>query len=527
MTGDLGWDEKQRVYSITEETKRFAGIVGSPAARDLSVMPYQEEPRDVPIRFAVDVSPEAMDSEYIPIVIAGGVAGRDEAKATYDRLLRSARDLYEKNVAHYRSLQERTVSLTTPDDRLDTAFAWAKVGVDKGLATNPTLGTGLLAGFRTSGQSERPGFAWMFGRDALWTALAIHSYGDFPAARTALEFLRKFQRADGKIPHEISQSAGLIPWFTDYKYPWESADATPLYVIAQADHWRATGDLAFLRGSWPSIVKAWRFSAATDTDGNGLIENTRFGHGWTEGSPPYPPHEEIYLQGIWVEASRAVAELADVMKDAALASAARTAAERARAAIEATYWLAGPRLLRLRHRPGQAGEGLQRRARPPPRRPPGPHRGPARPDAGGRGHGAAGGPALVARPGPRALAVRDRSPGLGGHRHRLGRAPHLVAQRAVRPAVVPLRLGVAALHGLGLGGGVPVRPPARRLPGLDGERAPDLPGRARLRHRAAVRGPQRALRPVLAPPGLVGGHGRLPAAARDAGDRGRGAAAGR
>jgi glycogen debranching enzyme len=342
MTGDLGWDEKQRVYSITEETKRFAGIVGSPGARDLSVMPYQEEPRDVPIRFAVDVRPEAMEAEYIPIVIAGGVAGRDQAKATYDRLLGTARALYEKNVAYYRSLQERTVSVTTPDERLNTAFAWAKVGVDKGLATNPMLGTGLVAGFRTSGQSERPGFAWMFGRDALWTALAIHSYGDFPAARTALEFLRKVQRADGKIPHEISQSAGLVPWFTDYEYPWASADATPLYVIAQADHWHATGDAAFLRESWASIDKAWRFSAATDTDGNGLIENTKFGHGWTEGSPPYPPHEEIYLQGIWVEASRAVAELADVMKDAALATAARAAAERGRAAIDATYWLSGP-----------------------------------------------------------------------------------------------------------------------------------------------------------------------------------------
>ena len=342
MTGDLGWDEKQRVYSITEETKRFAGIVGSPAARDLSVMPYQEEPRDVPIRFAVDVRPEDAASQLVPIVIAGSVTGRDDAKATYDRLLSSARALYEKNVEYYRSLQERTVSLETPDDRLDTAFAWAKVGVDKGVATNPLLGTGLVAGFRTSGESERPGFAWMFGRDALWTALAVHSYGDFPVARTALEFLRKVQRADGKIPHEISQSAGLIPWFTDYKYPWESADATPLYVIVQADHWRASGDLAFLRESWPSIAKAWRFSAATDTDNNGLIENTKFGHGWTEGSPPYPPHEEIYLQGIWVEACRSVAELADVMKDAALASSARAFAERTRAALESTYWLSSP-----------------------------------------------------------------------------------------------------------------------------------------------------------------------------------------
>ena len=147
--------------------------------------------------------------------------------------------------------------------------------------------------FRTSGESERPGFAWMFGRDALWTSLAVHSYGDYPAARTALEFLRKLQRDDGKIPHEISQSATLVPWFKDYEYPWASADATPLYVVLQADHFRHTGDRDFLRASWDSIVKAWRFSAATDTDGNGLIENGKFGHGWTEGSPPYPPHEEI------------------------------------------------------------------------------------------------------------------------------------------------------------------------------------------------------------------------------------------
>ena len=84
------------------------------------------------------------------------------------------------------------------------------------MVTNPLLGTGLVAGFRTSGESERPGFAWFFGRDALWTVLASTSIGDFDTARTALEFLQKFQRDDGKIPHEISQSASLIPWFTDY-----------------------------------------------------------------------------------------------------------------------------------------------------------------------------------------------------------------------------------------------------------------------------------------------------------------------
>jgi glycogen debranching enzyme len=339
MTGNVGFDEKEQVYSLTEETNKFAAVLGSPGAHDVSLMPYQEEPRDVPVRFVIDVPGEGHRPAFVPIVIAGSVEGRDKAKATYDRLLSSARALYEENVDYYRRLQERTLVVDTPDDRLDTALLWAKVGVDKGLATNPQLGTGLVAGFRTSGESERPGFAWMFGRDALWTSLAIHSYGDFEAARTALAFLRKLQRGDGKIPHEISQSAGIIPWFTDYKYPWESADATPLYVALQGDHWRYTGDRDFLRASWPSIVKAWRFTEATDTDGNGLVENSPFGHGWTEGSPPYPPHEEIYLQGVWIEACRGLAEMADVMADPALAARARAAAERTRAAVEKTYWL--------------------------------------------------------------------------------------------------------------------------------------------------------------------------------------------
>jgi glycogen debranching enzyme len=340
MTPNLEWDEKARVYLLTEESRRFVGVLGSPGARDLSVMPYQEEPKDVPIRFEIEAAPAATRTGLIPIVLAGSVAGRAEARAAYDRILGSLPALYARNVAHHRRLQAQTLSVATPDPDLDRSFAWAKVGIDKGLATNPLLGTGLLAGFRTSGDSERPGFGWFFGRDTLWTALALHAYGDFAAAKQSLEFLRRVQRADGKVPHEISQSAPFLPWFTDYPYPWNSADATPLFVIAQADHWRVTGDRGFLDASWEATLKAWRFSAATDTDGNGLVENTSFGHGWVEGGDLYPAHEEIYQQGVWIEACRGLAELAEVRGERGLADEARRSAERTRAAVEKTYWLA-------------------------------------------------------------------------------------------------------------------------------------------------------------------------------------------
>jgi glycogen debranching enzyme len=370
QTGNIGWNAAANSYELSEESGRFAGLIGSPAAREGSIMPYQEEPRDVPIRFTIDAGTSDFARALVPIVITGSVTGLADARATYTRVLNDVPSLFTRTVEHYTNLLERTVDITTPDARLDTFYRWAKVGVDKGVAVNPLLGTGLIAGFRTSGESERPGFAWFFGRDAIWTTFALNAYGDGETTRTALTFLRKFQRADGKIPHEISQSASLLPWFTDYPYAWASADATPLYVEGYGDYWRASGDTAFVKDAWPSILSAWRFSAATDTDGNALIENTTVGHGWVEGGALSPPHEEIYLQGVWVEAQRSLAGMAEAVGDAATAKAASVGAERTRRAIEDILWQedAGayayatklPRTARILAEPGPNREKRQR-----------------------------------------------------------------------------------------------------------------------------------------------------------------------
>ena len=338
-SANVGWDAQAQAYDLTEDSGRFAARIGVPGGTDRSVMPYQEEPRDVPLEFTIDVSPERARRELIPIIVTGAIDGAASARATYDRVAGNIPSLYRRTVEHYASLAGSTAAVTTPDARVDRAFTWAIVGMDKGFATNPALGTGLLAGFRTSGNSERPGFAWYFGRDALWTSLGLTAAGNAAAARTALEFLAKYQRDDGKIPHEISQSATLVPWFTAFPYAWASADATPLYVIAHADAWRAGGDRAFLERHWPSILKAYRFSAATDADANHLIDNTGVGHGWVEGGALYPPHEEIYQQGVWLEALRSLLEMATALGDAGTAEAVRTAAERTRAAVESTYWV--------------------------------------------------------------------------------------------------------------------------------------------------------------------------------------------
>ena len=70
-----------------------------------------------------------------------------------------------------------------------------------------------------------------------------------------------------------------------------------------------------------------------------LIENTGVGHGWVEGGALYPAHEEIYMQGVWVEALRGLGELADVMNDQGLAADVRATVKRVQDAVERVYWL--------------------------------------------------------------------------------------------------------------------------------------------------------------------------------------------
>jgi glycogen debranching enzyme len=338
QTANVSWQAATHTYTVGEESGRFAAVIGAPGAQDAAIQPYQEEPRDVPFRFVIDASGRRA-GDLIPIVIAGSVTGAAGARAAYERVAGSLDVEYRKTVEHYRRLHTETTTVIGPDDRLNQAFAWAKVGIDKGLATNPLVGTGLVAGFRTSGDSERPGYAWYFGRDALWTTFATTASGDLDTTRRALDFLAKYQREDGKVPHEISQSATLVPWFDGYPYAWASADATPLFVIAHADLFQSSGDLDYLRASWPSILRAYRFTKATDLDGNGLVENTTFGHGWVEGGALYPPHEEVYQQGLWIEAQRGFAEMATALGEDALAAEARAGAGATREATERAYWL--------------------------------------------------------------------------------------------------------------------------------------------------------------------------------------------
>jgi len=85
--------------------------------------------------------------------------------------------------------------------------------------------------------------------------LALDAESDFAHTRTALDFLSKYQRADGKVPHEISQGANFVPWFSDYAYAYASADATPLYIVVMNDYVVGSGDVAFAQAEVGQLVE--------------------------------------------------------------------------------------------------------------------------------------------------------------------------------------------------------------------------------------------------------------------------------
>jgi glycogen debranching enzyme len=133
----------------------------------------------------------------------------------------------------------------------------------QGVVQNPFLGEGLAAGFDVSHDDQRPGFGWFFGRDSEWTSLALDAEGDFSTARNAMDFISKYQRADGKVPHEISQSANFLDWFKKTPFAYASADATPLFIIAVNDYVTRSGDVEFARQKWDNLWRAYEFLQST------------------------------------------------------------------------------------------------------------------------------------------------------------------------------------------------------------------------------------------------------------------------
>jgi GH15 family glucan-1,4-alpha-glucosidase len=332
------WDKDQRAFFLGEETKKFAAFVGSPTATE-ERREYQTNYSESAVNsFLLGVTNKGKDTKLI--VMAGSLEGRPQAETTYKKLATGYTELLRTSVEYYNKYLNETLSVEVPDLQIQQAYDWSRISMLQGLVNNPFLGTGLVAGYRTSGESQRPGFAWFFGRDSMWTSLALNAAGDFATTRTALQFISKYQREDGKMPHEIAQAASFVPWFKDFPYGYASADATPLYIIAMNDYVTESGDIAFAKEKWDSIWKAYQFLRST-YDTQGFPKNFGVGHGWVEGGPLLPVESEFYHSGLGVEALRALSNLARLTAQDARAAELSQDFEKQIKKLNDAFWLVG------------------------------------------------------------------------------------------------------------------------------------------------------------------------------------------
>jgi glycogen debranching enzyme len=332
------WDHKLKAYIISEPTGRNHGIIGSPAARGLSYTPAHML-SDTPNEFKIEIpDPNTAKDKYIPIVMAGGKGPREDVLNVYERIITNPELFYRKNVIHFKTLRENTLSVRTPNPKLDLAYEWAKVAYDNLVVENPDLGKGLVAGLGASGTSGRPGFGWFFGGDAFINTFSLLSCGAHQTARDALAFTQKWQRKDGKMAHELSQAAAYIDWWNDYHYGYIHGDTTPYYIAAVYDYAKKTGDVAFIKKSWDSLKTAYEWCLSTDENRDGLMDNQKAGLGALEYGALTGIETDIYLASVWVRAAYAMNQLSEIMGDKAYAAEAAEQFKKASSAFDQKFW---------------------------------------------------------------------------------------------------------------------------------------------------------------------------------------------
>ena len=356
----LVWNEDAKAFLFSESRRKINAFLGSPAVTQASDVPAHmlsaERPQLVlGVGSAADryTAPKLgeppgknvnLHVAYIPIVLAGGEMPRDSALALYRRLIEpgAAEQEWRKRVAHADSLRHTMFSLHSPDSLLNRAVEYAKINLDESYVCNPDLGCGLVAGYGPSGAaSDRPGFGWFFGGDASINALAMTGSGLGDLVRQGtLRFFAKYQRADGKITHEISQGAGKVDWFGQYPYAFYHGDTTPFWILAFGEYWKQTADTALVRELFPNLRRAFQWSRATDRNGDGLMENPSAGAGALEvGDLQIGILSDVYMSGVWIAALDRFARMADAMGEKALAASARSLRATAMRTLETRLWL--------------------------------------------------------------------------------------------------------------------------------------------------------------------------------------------
>jgi glycogen debranching enzyme len=207
-----------------------------------------------------------------------------------------------------------------------------------------------------------PWFSVPFGRDGLVTGLQTlwrapqlaRGVVGYLAATQANRTSHAQDAEPGKVLHETRDGEMAALGEVPFRRYYGSHDATLLFVILAAEHWRRTADRRMAAALWPHVERAlgWMERHA-DPDGDGFLEYARrtdsglLQQGWkdsydsifhADGALAEPPIALCELQGYAYAARRGAADLADALGHPRRARRLREAAADLQARFDKAFW---------------------------------------------------------------------------------------------------------------------------------------------------------------------------------------------
>lgn len=143
----------------------------------------------------------------------------------------------------------------TPDSVINDGALWSKVNMRRVMAKYPT---GWLF-------TNDPGvMSNVVGRDCAWFVIG-NDYFMPEFSRSIMDKWSQLQYPSGKLPEYVNALTDAVE-----DDGLNINDDTPLYVLAANHHYRASGDIDWLRSIYPSLAKAGRY-IVSQMDGRDLV----------------------------------------------------------------------------------------------------------------------------------------------------------------------------------------------------------------------------------------------------------------
>lgn len=332
---EVRWSGTLPGYVLSESTDGYSAVLASQQIRSHQPIVNSTRREDLTQTFTLHPVPGAAGASEATLYVALLPPGEAEPAAALQKLRARESAWRDESAAQARAWNADGLSITTPDDAINRALAWAETDLNQAWACDAKIGCGVVAGFGPSRGQRRPQYDWFFGGDGMVATDALLATGHLQRARAELEFILRYQNpSNGMLWHEISQSAGFLDW-SRYPYLYEHIDLTFDFLSTLGDYLAATGDTQFLSGHWAAIEAAFHFCQSLIAPDTGLpvIPANKLGANEQERM-----REDTGLSAAWVGAAAAFSRLAqatghvDEAKDAAAMSA------RARGAFAQRYW---------------------------------------------------------------------------------------------------------------------------------------------------------------------------------------------